>query len=755
MGREGETLPQHLARIIDRVSVLYAAPRLEPVARNGVSFSRERKDGREVRAGAGLSLRQPSVCLSEQGGGGMELRSNAVSSTLPKISAGAVGGGPVEPTRAAIANVQPLGVGDVALTQGNALGDWQWRNGAKTLPHCIERVVATGALRNLELVAQGRGGEVAHQGLVFSDSDVYKTLEAAAWDSVRGLSAGVTDFVGEAASVVARAQRPDGYVNSWFQGQHPELVWKDLRWGHELYCVGHLLQAVTAAHRTGSGSNLAGVAERLAGHLLATFSLEDGDGRLVAVCGHPEVETALVEFYRLTGDERMLALAKRFIDLRGRPDVALPASGLLGDPRFPLSYFLHHLPVRERAHATGHAVRELYLQAGVVDVAVETADSELLAASEAIWEDLFATKTYVTGAHGSRHRDESIGDAYELPSDRAYAETCAAIASFQWNWRLLLATGRARYAEEMERVLWNTIAGSVSQQGTEFFYSNTLHLRTDHDGGDEDSPRHRLSWYRCPCCPPNLARLMASIQAYLLTRDASGLQVHMPFSGTVSTEVPGGRVDLALRTGQPWEGTTGIEVAQCSSGERWDLSLRCPEWASKEGTSVTVNGAPVEASWESSYIRVGRRWGTGDHLQVSRSMPVRALRPHWKVDAVRDCVAVQRGPLVFCVEANDLDEGIAVEDVVVDAGRPLEPTDVVPGELQGYAKVAIVASGEAAGSSAAGRLYNEDGTSERRAEPLALTFVPYFARGNRPRDAMRVWVPVHPGQGEAQTSEPV
>jgi DUF1680 family protein len=346
---------------------------------------------------------------------------------------------------------------EVVLAEGHELGDWQRRNSAETLPHCIERVVASGALRNLERVAQGRVGEVAHEGLHFSDSDVYKTLEAAAWESVRWLSTEVKDFLEEASSVIARAQGPDGYLNSWFQGQHPELAWKDLRWGHELYCAGHLLQAATAARRTGSGPGLAGVAERLAGHLLATFSLEDGDGRLVAVDGHPEVETALVEFYRLTGDVHLLKLAKRQVELRGRADVALPGAGLLGDRRFPLSYFLHHLPVRERAHATGHAVRELYLQAGVVDVAVETDDTELLAASEAIWEDLFSTKTYVTGAHGSRHRDESIGDAYELPSDRAYAETCAAIASFQWNWRLLLATGRALQPGQSEARKTETI----------------------------------------------------------------------------------------------------------------------------------------------------------------------------------------------------------------------------------------------------------------------------------------------------------
>ena len=221
------------------------------------------------------------------------------------------------------------------------------------------------------------------------------------------------------------------------------------------------------------------------------------------------------------------------------------------------------------------------LQAGVVDVAVETQDEQLLAASEVIWDDLFGSKTYITGGHGSRHRDEAIGDAYELPSDRAYAETCAAIASLHWNWRLLLATGRARYADAMEQAFWNTIAGAVSRHGTEFFYSNTLHLRTGHDGADEDSPRRRLSWYQCACCPPNLARLLASMQAYLLTRDNSGLQMHMPFSGAVSTSVPGGAVELTVRTSHPWAGSTGVEVMRSDSPEPWAFSLRLPHWANK------------------------------------------------------------------------------------------------------------------------------------------------------------------------------
>lgn len=670
----------------------------------------------------------------------MDQGSDSTSEGPAEASAPAVGGGPVSPTSVALGRFWPLGLGEVVLAEGSAFGSWQRRNSTKTLPHCVEQVVASGAVRNLERLAEGRSGEAPHEGMHFSDSDIYKVLEAAAWDSVRGASTQVADFVAEVTGLMERAQRADGYLNSWVQGQHPDLAWKDLRWGHELYCSGHLLQAAVAAQRSGRGHRLLAVASRVVEHLLQTFSADDGDGRLVGVCGHPLIETALVEWYRLTSDAAALRLAQRQVDLRGRPDVELPASGLLGDRRFPLSYFLHHAPVRKRLSATGHAVRELYLQAGAVDVATETRDEELLSASEAIWEDLFRAKTYVTGAHGSRHRDESIGDAYELPSDRAYAETCAAIASFQWNWRLLLATGRARYADAMEHVLWNTIAGSVSQQGTEFFYSNTLHLRTDHDSADEDSPRHRLPWYQCACCPPNLARLLASIQAYLVTRDALGLQVHMPFGGSVSTEVPGGAVEFTVRTGHPWEGTTEIEVTRCSAAGSWELSFRVPERAEKQDIGLTLNGQPVNPSWDGSYFKMTRPWQPGDRVQVSEPMPVRVLEPHWRVDAVRDCIAVQRGPLVYCLEAEDLEEGTTIEDVALDHARPLEPTGEVPSGLEGYVKVALIAQGARVDGSSR-ELYEGPGKNPPSSEPQALTLVPYFARGNRAMTAMRVWLP--------------
>ena len=531
------------------------------------------------------------------------------------------------------------------LAAGSELGSWQRRNRTQTLPHCIEQLHESGAVRNLERVALGGYSDVPHEGMPFSDSDVYKVLEAAAWDSsTAALSDRTASFVDEASDLIARAQRQDGYLNSRIQGQHPELAWKDLRWGHELYCAGHLLQAAVASSRSGSSTNLLRVSNRLLEHLLTTFSLEDGDGGLVGVCGHPQVETALVEFYRLTGDSRALQLARRQVDLRGRADVALPIVGS-GASRFPLTYFLHHIPVRQRTSAIGHAVRELYFQAGVVDVGVESQDTELLGASERIWEDLFRTKTYVTGAHGScsiAMKRSATRTSYRATGPM---ERPARVASFQWNWRLLLATGRVCDADAMEQVLWNTIAGSVSRQGTEFDHSNTLHLRTGHDGADEDAPVHRLSWYHCACCPPNLARLVASINAYLCTRYLLGSAASDAFQrDSVDDRLRGDGLDLTVHSGHPWDGTTNVEVKGCTSTEPWELSARLPEGRGAREYRVTVDGLPVQAQWDGSYLKIRRRWSPGDRGEVVHSMRTTVLTPHWKVDAVRGSVAVQRGP---------------------------------------------------------------------------------------------------------------
>jgi uncharacterized protein len=629
--------------------------------------------------------------------------------------------GPVAPTGAAVAALSPLTLDAVALDADGHLGGWQHRSADVSLPHCIDNLESSGALGNLRHVA-GRG-EQPFTGMWFADSDVYKTLEAAAWTGGAGALGG---FVDETTELLDAAQGSDGYLNSWYQLDHAADRWRDLRWGHELYCAGHLIQAAVAADRTGANGKLIEVATRFADLLVERFGPGGQDG----ICGHPEIETALVELYRHTGRRPYLDLAARMIDLRGHRmlDRKNQASDI-SDRGFGLQYFQDHEPVRTATAATGHAVRQLYLEAGVVDVAVETGDAELLAASERIWDDLFASKTYLTGAHGSRHRDEAIGDAYELPSDRAYAETCAAIASFHWNWRLLLATGRPRYADEMERVLYNAIAVSTAVDGRHFFYSNPLQLRAGHDGSDEDAPSQRLSWYRCACCPPNLARLLASLSGYVATTDASGVQLHLYTPATVRTSA----VELRVRTEYPWDGR--VEISVEGAPGHWTLALRVPGWCTE--FRATVDGEPVAADVDDGYLRLRRSWPATSTVVLELAMPARLVAPHPRVDAVRGSVALARGPLVYCVEQADLGD-VALDDVRLDPSGPLRA--VIREDLLDV-KVAIAARATVVADQPEAPLYGQWEAATPPVEPREVTAIPYYRWANREPGPMRVWLP--------------
>jgi DUF1680 family protein len=453
---------------------------------------------------------------------------------------------------------------------------------------------------------------------------------------------------------------------------------------------------------------------------------EFGDGRGEAIDGHPEAETALVELYRLTGERAYLALATRMVELRGR--------GLLGHGHFGPQYLQDHAPVRAATEATGHAVRQLYLAAGVTDVYLETGDDTLLAAMQELWRSVYEQKTYVTGAHGSRHRDEAFGDAYELPPDRAYAETCAAVASFMWNWRLLLATGHGRYADEMERVLYNAVAASMAIDGRHFFYSNPLHLRAGHDGSNEDAPSERLSWYACSCCPPNRARLMASLHHYVATGDEHGVQLHLLAPGRVAA----GQATLDVATDYPWDGR--VEIAVEGPAAEWELALRIPAWCAR--ATLTVDGRPEAAvADDQGYVRLRRAWDGSSRIVLELDMPVRLIVAHPRVDAVRGCVALARGPLVYCVEQAD-HEGVAVEDLRVDPDDPPQPGG--PDEALG---VAVTLIGRAAiETSNPGRLYGDyAGRTASASTTTKLKAIPYFRWANRGPNAMRVWIPTARG----------
>ncbi len=604
--------------------------------------------------------------------------------------------GPAAPRRAA--RLTPLPLSRSALDPGGFLGAWQQLNGAATIPHCVDNLETSGVLSNYRRLTAA--SDEPFRGFWFQDSDLYKTLEAIGWDASRGDGARWEAFRADAAALLEAVQAPDGYLDTYIQGTPGAERFAHPEYAHELYCAGHLIQAAVALHRGAGDERILAVARKVADLIVRDL----GDDGLPFFDGHPEVETALVELYRETGDQDYLRAAELQLARRGHRT--------LDAGRFDSAYFQDHLPVREATEAIGHSVRQLYLAAGVTDVYLENGDESLLTAMTALWDSAFGTKLYVTGGHGSRHRDEAYGDPFELPPDRAYAETCASIAALQWGWRMLLATGDARYAEEMERALVNAIAASTAHTGTEFFYSNPLQLRTGHDGSGEDAPSERLSWYACACCPPNLARLLASVHGYAATSDDAGLQLHLLTAGTF--EGPG--LTAVVRTGYPYDGDVRITVR--GSGE---LAVRIPSWAA---------GAGFEPG---TYHRV--QVADGDEVRLTLPMTPRLVRADERVDAVRGCVAVVRGPLVFCVEQADLPDGVLVEQLRLDPAAPI--ADEAGDEVS---PVRLRLSGVARDTAPA--LYGLYDPAPPVDRPVTFTAIPYQAWANRGPGAMRVWLPL-------------
>jgi uncharacterized protein len=603
---------------------------------------------------------------------------------------------------------RPLGPSQVRIL-GGFLAGRQRTNRERTLPHGFDQLRHFGALGNLRLAA---GGDGRYQALTdtsgatfpFLDSDVYKWLEAVGWELGRAADPGLAAAADQAIALLAAAQRPDGYLNSYVQVVRGGTPHTDLAWGHEFYCIGHLIQAAVAWHRALGDDRLLEIAVRAADRIDREFGPTGRDG----VDGHPGIEMALVELTRVTGDQRYLALAARMLDLRGK--------GLLGPGRFGAAYWQDHQPVRDALTVAGHAVRQLYLDCGAVDVAVELGDESLLAAVERRWHDLVRTRTYLTGGMGSRHRDESFGDPFELPPDRAYAETCAAIASVLLGWRLLLATGEAGYADAIERALYNGVLSGISLTGTRFFYVNPLQRRTHHA---YEPPGHgeRAPWYPCACCPPNLMRLLSSLEQYLASSDDSGIQLHQYATCEIQAEVAGGAARLSVHTGYPWDGRVTVRVVEAPD-RPWTLSLRVPRWC--RSAVLTGPGGTGPRTAGAGAAELTRRWRAGDRVVLELDMPVRVTEPDPQVDAVRGCVAVERGPLVYCVESADLPPETELEELRWDPSR--EPATVPRPDLgDGVVGITVPVTGRQPGLSAGA--------------------IPYFAWANRGAGAMRVWIP--------------
>ena len=524
---------------------------------------------------------------------------------------------------------------------------------------------------------------------------------------------------------ISAAQDEDGYLNTCFGGVGQRPRYSDFESGHELYCTGHLVQAAVARARTSADDRLLVVAQRAAEHVCETFR-PDGFSR---VCGHAEVEVALVELYRHTGYRRYLDQAAVFVERRGE--------GSLARNEFGRAYYQDDEPVRAATVLRGHAVRALYLAAGAVDVAVETDDVALLNALIEQWTNTVAKRTYLTGGMGSRHMDEGFGDDYALPADRSYCETCAGVGSVMFSWRLLLATGDPRYADLIERTLFNIIATCAAWDGRSFFYSNTLHQRSTgseapiNDEGVciRGASTTRQAWFEVSCCPPNLARTLASLSGYVATVDFDGVQVHQFMNAEVRAFLDSNRpVRLSIRTDYPKDGRVVVRVLE-SDGSPFAITLRVPNWASEASVLDGVTRRVVSPGT----VTVRRRFRPGDELLLELPLRARFTIPAAQIDAVRGCVAVERGPEVYCMESTSLQDPAAFDQMYVD------PT-VTPRE---HAGTVLVTGSKTTLSAPAWpyRTSNELKVEPPQSGPQDIPLVPYHSWGNRGASSMRIWIP--------------
>ncbi|MFF7176605.1 glycoside hydrolase family 127 protein [Streptomyces pseudovenezuelae] len=635
--------------------------------------------------------------------------------------------GPVRPGPAAKAALAPA----AAEVRG---GFWSTRrrvNGGTSIPQGPGLLESAGNLNNLRVVAGLAEGEF-QGGYPFVDSDVYKWLEAASWqlagrapEEDGPLAAEVERIV----SLVADAQQPDGYLNTWFQLLKGGERYQNLRWSHELYCAGHLIQAGVAHHRATGRRELLDVAVRFADHIDSVFGPPGSGKPIDGVDGHPEVETALVELYRETGERRYLDLAGYFVDRFGH--------GLLGGE----AYCQDRVPLREATDVEGHAVRQLYLLAAATDLATENGDAELRAVTERLWAAMTAAKTHLTGGLGAHHEEEDFGDPYELPNERAYCETCAAIASIQWSWRMALLTGETRYGDLIERTLFNGFLAGVSLDGERWLYVNPLQVRDGHTDPGGDQSARRTRWFRCACCPPNVMRLLASLEHYLASSDGSGLQIHQYVTGRYTGELDGTPVAVSAETDYPWQGTIAFTVEETPADRPWTLSLRIPQWCGTyrvrcADTVYDRTDAPVTDGW----LRLERTWAPGDRVVLELSLAPRLTAADPRVDAVRGCVAIERGPLVYCLEGVDHPGG-GLDDIVLDPGVPL--ADAHRPDLLGGVTT-VTAAGHRRPRAENGWWPYAPAEAQAPATepaPVELTAVPYYAWANRQDGSMRVWLP--------------
>lgn len=588
-----------------------------------------------------------------------------------------------------------------------------------SLLHSLDMLEKTGNLRNFELAAAG--AREGYSGPVFMDSDLYKTLEAASYSLATHPDPSLEAKIDAIIAKIAAAQRLDGYLNTYYQVNEPDRRWTNLRDNHELYCAGHLFEAAVAHFQATGKRSLLEVATKFADHIAALFG--DGPGQRMVYPGHPEIELALVKLWRVTGERRYFELARFFIENRGRHFFAEEHHTPLD--RYDGTYFQDDVPIREHRTIKGHAVRAAYLLAGVVDVAAETGDAGLLEMVDRVWRNTTQKRTYVTGGIGSAAHNEGFTVDYDLPNRTAYQETCASVAMVLWNHRLALLYGDAKYVDVLERALYNGVLAGVSLDGKRFFYVNPLSSFGTH---------HRSEWFGCACCPPNVARTLASLGGYVYALSDDAIWVNLYLQSEAEVTVEGHPVKLEVATDYPWDGAVKI-VLHLSQPTRFGLRLRLPGWCS--GATAKVNGQPVaRPKIKHGYLLLERTWRSGDVVDLNLPMPVQRLEAHPEVKEDVGRLAIQRGPLVYCWEA--CDQTVPLSTLALPPSASLKA--VKRPELLGGV-VVVQGTGEATPEEDwTGKLYRPYVAPRR----VPVTAIPYYAWDNREAGPMEVWLPMVP-----------
>lgn len=591
----------------------------------------------------------------------------------------------------------------------------------------------SGAIQNLRIAAGMEEG--VFYGQVFQDSDIWKWLEAVSYISNMEETGNLQEGAQQIIGLLERAQEEDGYLNTYFQLKEPDHKWQNLLECHELYCAGHLIEAAVADYEMTGKCRLLNPAIRLADLIDSRF----GPGKVRGIPGHEEIELALLRLARATGEQRYFDLAGYFLAERGTEPNYFAEEQKKRDWVYwqmdleERTYTQNHRPVRDQDSAEGHAVRAMYLYTAMADMAAAADDESLKAACRKIWRNVTEKRMYITGGVGSGAKGETFTVDYDLPNDRAYAETCAAVGLVFWARKMLNIALDGNYADVMERALYNGVLGGMGRDGRHFFYVNPLEVVPGISGqvpGYEHVRPVRPRWYACACCPPNIARLLASLGKYAWGEAPGFVYSHLYLGGIFHAAQ--NRISWKTVTDYPWEGRILYEVYNSENEEQTALVIRIPGWC--PSYSLSVNGKECTNGHENrqGYITIKRAWKKGDTVCLQLSMEIKRIYANLMVREDTGCIALMRGPLVYCIE--EADNGTGQNALLLPAGSEVREYRKYDGALGDY--VGLEADGLRLEDNR-DALYSETPPREVNTRICA---VPYFLWGNRQAGEMRVWI---------------